>query len=83
MKKLDYKSIYRALKRIAKKADVQIPISAHSPRVGGAVSMAEANIPTTKIQEAGGWKSVAMPARYTEQATVDHGMGQLADLFDR
>lgn len=83
MKKLDYKSIYRSLKRIAKKAGVLIPISAHSPRVGGAVSMAEANIPTNKIQEAGGWKSAVMPARYTEQANVDSGMGQLAGLFDR
>lgn len=83
MHKLNYKTIYRALKRIAKKADVDIPISGHSPRVGGAVSMAEANVSMTKIQDSGGWKSAAMPSRYTEQAKIGSGMAELAEIFNR
>lgn len=80
---LDYTTIYRALKRIALKAGIDIEISAHSPRVGSAVSMKESGISLEKIKEAGDWKSVAMPARYTEQANVDSGMEELAEIFDR
>ena len=83
MKKLDYTTIYRALKRIANKAGVDVSVTAHSPRVGGAVSMAEANVSMTKIQKSGGWKSAAMPARYTEQADIGSGMGELAEIFKR
>jgi integrase len=83
MQKLNYSTIYRALKRIAQKAGITLDISAHSPRVGGAVSMAEANISMTKIQDAGGWKSSAMPARYTEQANMGSGMAELAKKFER
>lgn len=83
MQKLNYSTVYRALKRIAKKADVTLELSAHSPRVGGAVSMAEANISMKKIQDAGGWSSAAMPARYTEQANLDSGMAELGKKFHR
>jgi integrase len=83
MKKLNYTTLYRALKRIAQKAGITLEISAHSPRVGGAVSMAEANISMNKIQDAGGWKSAAMPARYTEQANIGSGMAELSEKFKR
>jgi len=83
MQKLDYTSIYRSVKRIAKKANLDLEITGHSPRVGGAVSMAEANISMSQIQKAGGWKSAEMPARYTEQAKTGSGMEKLAETFDR
>ncbi len=83
MQKLDYTTIYRALKRISKKAGVDISVTGHSPRVGGAVSMAEASVSMTKIQNSGGWKSAAMPARYTEQADIGSGMSELSDIFKR
>jgi site-specific recombinase XerD len=83
MKRLDYTSVFRALKRIARKAGVELEISGHSPRVGGAVSMAEAGISTNKIQKAGDWKSAEMPARYTEQANTGSGMEELSKAFER
>ena len=41
--------------------------SAHSTRVGAAVEQREAGITTGQIAQAGGWKSDAMPARYTRR----------------
>ena len=52
-------------------------------RVGGAVSMAEANLPIQDIKKAGGWSSEVMPARYTEQANVELGMSSLANRNGR
>lgn len=78
MKTLNYTTIYRAIKRIALKAGIDIELSTHSMRVGGAVSMAEANLSIQDIKKAGGWSSEVMPARYTEQANVELGMSSLA-----
>lgn len=78
MKTLNYTTIYRAIKRIAQKADLDIDLTGHSMRVGGAVSMAEANINIQDIKKAGGWSSEVMPARYTEQAQIEMGMHSLA-----
>ena len=83
MPKLDYTTIFRALKRIAKKGNVELEITGHSPRVGAAVSMAEAGVSTNKIKKAGDWKSEIMPARYTEQANIGSGMEELAEIFQR
>lgn len=80
---LNYTTVFRLLKRVAKKAYVDIDITGHSARVGGAVSMAESGVPIDKIQKAGGWKTVDMPALYTEQARVESGMSKLADKFNR
>ena len=40
-------------------------VSAHSPRVGTAQDLRAAGVPTGGIAQAMGWKSDAMPARYT------------------
>lgn len=83
MKVLNYSTIFRAIKRIAKKAGIELEVSGHSLRVGGAVSMAEANQSVSDIKKAGGWSSESMPARYTEQANVSMGMSELAKKFNR
>jgi len=83
MPKIAYVNIYKSLKRIAIKAGLDLPISGHSPRVGAAVTMAENNVSMKKIQDAGDWKNPDMPARYTEQADVESGMSEIADIFKR
>ncbi|MDN3380944.1 MULTISPECIES: tyrosine-type recombinase/integrase [unclassified Pseudoalteromonas] len=83
MKVLNYTTIFRALKRIAKKAGLELEISGHSARVGGAVSMYEANMSLAAIKKAGDWTSEAMPARYTEQANSDLDMSILAKKYVR
>lgn len=80
---LNYTSIYRALKRVAKKAGINIAISGHSQRVGAAVSMAEAGLTTKEIQDAGGWKGPIMVAKYTEQAQTETGMSKISKQFGR
>lgn len=83
VKRLDYTSIYRSLKRLAKKSGIELSITGHSQRVGAAVTMAEAGISEKKIQDAGGWKSSVMVAKYTEQADLESGMSKIADIFNR
>jgi integrase len=75
---IDYKTVLMVYKRVAEKAKLTVDLTAHSARVGAAVSMAEADISSLKIQRAGGWKSAAMPARYTEQAS--HAIGGMAEI---
>ena len=83
MKRMDYSSIYRALKRLAQKSGIDLPITGHSQRVGAAVTMAEAGISEKKIQASGGWESAVMVAKYTEQADINNGMSEISDLFKR
>lgn len=83
MRRLDYTSVYRALKRIAKKSGLDLPITGHSQRVGAAVTMAEAGIAEKKIQDAGGWTTPVMVSRYTEQADVEGGMSEISNTFKR
>lgn len=83
MQKLDRKSIYRAIKRLGKKAHIDTSFSAHSPRVGGAVSLAESDASTKEIQHTGGWKTAETPARYIEQAKIGSGMEDLAKKYKR
>jgi site-specific recombinase XerD len=80
---LNYTSIYRALKRVANKAGIDIAVTGHSQRVGAAVSMAEAGVSTKEIQDAGGWKGPLMVAKYTEQANIESGMSKIAKKFNR
>jgi site-specific recombinase XerD len=77
IQRLDYTSIYRSIKRLAKKAGLDIPITGHSQRVGAAVTMAEAGISTKRIQDSGGWEGPLMVAKYTEQANIESGMSEL------
>ena len=83
MQKLDYKNIYRSLKRIAKKAGLELTISGHSQRVGAAVTMAENGIGPKAIQKAGNWKGLDMVDKYTEQANIGSGMSKVAEIFKR
>lgn len=78
MTKLNYTTIYRAIKRIAQKAELDFDISGHSMRVGGAVSLAEDGQSIVDIKNAGGWKTDTQPARYIEQARIENGMSVLA-----
>lgn len=83
MKRLDYSSVYRSLKRVAKKTGIELAITGHSQRVGAAVTMAEAGIAEKKIQDAGGWTTPVMVSRYTEQANIESGMSEIASTFKR
>ena len=73
IKVLNYTTINRIFKRLAKRAGISLQPSTHSARVGAAVSMAEAGSTSIQIQQAGKWKSAEMPGRYTQQANVDKG----------
>jgi site-specific recombinase XerD len=83
MPRIAYINIYKSLKRIAKKAGLELEITGHSPRVGAAVTMAENNVSLKKIQDAGDWKKLDMPARYTEQANIESGMSEISKTFNR
>jgi len=83
IKRMDYTSIYRALKRIARKSGIDLPITGHSQRVGAAVTMAESGIAEKQIQKAGGWESPIMVAKYTEQADINSGMSEISNIFKR
>lgn len=79
-----YLSVYRTFHRISTMLKILHPLTTHSARVGGAVDMAENDIDILSIMRAGGWFSVAMPERYTEQAKATKaGMGQLAVKMNR
>lgn len=76
---LEYSSIYRVWKRIAKLAGIKENITPHSGRVGGAVSLAEDGATLPELQLAGGWASPEMPGHYSRQANVNRGgMAKLA-----
>ena len=78
MTMLNYTTINRIFKRLAKRAGITLEPSTHSARIGAAVSMAEAGSTSIQIQLAGKWKSAEMPARYTRQASVE--LGGMADI---
>ncbi|MBU2976875.1 tyrosine-type recombinase/integrase [Alteromonas sp. C1M14] len=81
---LEYSSIYRVWKRVAKKADIKENITPHSGRVGGAVSLAEHGATLPEMQLAGGWASPEMPGHYSRQANVKRGgMAKLAAKNNR
>ena len=81
---LDYSSVYRIWKRIAKRANISENITPHSGRVGGAVSLAEDGATLPELQLAGGWQSPEMPGHYTQQANVKRGgMAKLSTRHKR
>lgn len=57
----------RCMNRIGK--DTKL-IGAHSTRIGGAQDIREANFSMIEIMAYGGWKSPAMPMKYTEKLDV-------------
>ncbi len=81
---LEYSSIYRTWKRIAKLAGIDEHITPHSGRVGGAVTLTENGATLPEMQLAGGWKSGDMPAHYGKQANIRHGgMAKVAGRRNR
>lgn len=80
---INYMSVYHTFKRVGKTLNID-NMSTHSARVGAAIDMAEQNIDMLSIQRAGGWSSIAMPLKYTEQIQASKaGMGQLAAISGR
>ncbi|PWC31413.1 tyrosine-type recombinase/integrase [Azospirillum sp. TSO35-2] len=71
---LDEGAVARIIKRMAKTAgvapEVIARLSGHSGRVGMAQDMAACRLELAAIMQAGGWKSPAMVARYTERQAV-------------
>ena len=61
------------IKKRAADAGVEGFISGHSPRVGSAVSLAQAGATVVDMQVAGRWKSSQMPAHYAKAELVECG----------
>jgi site-specific recombinase XerD len=82
---LQYSSVYEAFKRFSKLTNIEEEVfSTHSARVGGAVTLAEHDCSILDIQHAGGWKTPAMPVRYTEQTNIHKsGMGSIIKKLGR
>jgi integrase len=78
---LDAGSVNRILKRVARSVGADDSISGHSARVGAAQDMMAHGIELLPIQQAGRWKTVRMPARYTERIAA--GRGGMAQLVQR
>ena len=57
----------------AKAAGLDGHYSGHSPRIGMAVDLVRAGIPTASVQVAGRWASDRMPAYYTRGETASRG----------
>ena len=73
---LDPSSVSRILKRLARKAEIDealvAELSSHSMRIGAAQDMSSADFGLLALMAAGGWKTVAVVARYVEKALVAH-----------
>ena len=66
--------VARIFKKLAVRAGVDpAGISGHSCRVGMSQDLIAAGIDLAALQQAGGWKSPAMPARYGERLLVRRG----------
>jgi integrase len=58
--------------------------SSHSMRVGMAIEMAKNSVPTSRIAQAGGWKSEQMVLKYIRHLHVkDSGAAEIAKLMGR
>lgn len=77
---LSCRGVQRVIKRAAAHARLDPALfSGHSTRVGAAQDMLEAHIGMLAVQQAGGWKSDAMPQRYAARIdATDGGAAQLA-----
>jgi len=74
------RGITRVLQRRLQEAGLPAEgFSGHSTRVGAAQDLVEANASLLAVMNAGGWKSAAMPKRYTEEQAARKGaMARLA-----
>ena len=86
--RLDAGDVARVIKRRAKAAGVDPEtvgqLSGHSSRIGAAQDLVAADLGVAEVMQAGGWKSPAMVARYTEHLQARRGaMSKLAALQNR
>lgn len=77
--------VCRAIKRMVERAGFDpVGYSGHSCRIGAAQDQAAAGISLVAIQQAGGWRSPGMPARYAEGIEASRGgAAQLARIQGR
>ena len=71
--RLTERSARRIIKKRADAAGLKGFISGHSPRVGSAVSLAQAGASVVDMQVAGRWKSAQMPAHYAKAELAERG----------
>lgn len=82
--KMDGKDVARVLKRMAKAAGLSLDPSGHSVRVGCSQDMIAAGFSLPEVMQAAGWKSPAMPARYSENLLAKRGASaKLAAIQNR
>ena len=74
---LEAGSVPRIFKAMAANAglpeDIVAKLSGHSARVGAAQDMVAAGLEVTEVMQAGGWKTPAMVARYSEHLQARRG----------
>lgn len=82
---LSYQSVYHGLMGAMEWGGLNSALfSAHSTRVGAALSMREKGISLSAIAEAGGWRSLDMVRRYLQAIDARHsGSSQLAAMSGR
>ncbi len=81
---LSDRAVSRILKVMAQAAGLDIDPSGHSVRVGCSQDMIAAGFSLPEVMQAAGWKSPAMPARYSEHLLAKRGAAaKLASLQNR
>ncbi len=78
--RLSVSAVYRTVQRVTAAAGLHGRYTAHSGRVGLAVELSRRNVPTHKIQAAGGWENENMVKRYTRAEEV--ARGAVAEFLD-
>ena len=63
----------QAIKRWAKKAEIEGFISGHSLRVGSAVELVRRNASDAELRVAGRWKDNRMPSHYAPAERAEQG----------
>ncbi|WP_157964756.1 tyrosine-type recombinase/integrase [Algibacillus agarilyticus] len=83
-KPIQYQTVLNDFRLISTLLDLDNPLTAHSARVGGAITMSENGIDPVKIQISGGWTGLSMVERYTRQTKVSKGgMAEAAAKINR
>ncbi len=81
---LSDRAVSRILKVMAQAAGLDIDPSGHSVRVGCSQDMIAAGFSLPEVMQAAGWKSPAMPARYSEHLLAKRGAAaKLATMQNR
>jgi len=81
---LSDRAVSRILKVMAQAAGLDIDPSGHSVRVGCSQDMIAAGFSLPEVMQAAGWKSPAMPARYSEHLLAKRGASaKLAAMQNR